>query len=454
MTSDPGRHDTAADGTGVGATEADVDRPSWFKRFGSVMTEVFTPILPPLIGAGLIQGLLSILTAFSLIDQQSTEYYVLNTIGSAVFFFLPFLLAVSSARAFGTSPYLAMGLAALLLHPDTTALMQTPEPADVLGIPISQTQYTSSVLPIILVVWVMSWVARLLRRLLPQMLHTILVPPLVMLVVGLLSLWALGPLGNVVATVLQSVVSWLSGIGPWLVPTLIGATGALLISVGASFTLFPVAIAQVAALGYNTVYGPGMLAVNLSLAGTSLAVMQKAQNRAYKSYSASAALTAVLGVAQPSLYGVAIPLGRPLAATCLGGLVGGLIAGLSGFRVYGFLPSGVTAVPAFVGPEGIGNLLWGIAVMAAALVTSFVATRLLGFQDPSPETIAGIVNEDADEVSSGDGSDGAEQAGTGEQDARTSTNATTSGPGTTSDRGTEASGGASDRGARRPGADR
>ncbi|CCH88443.1 PTS system, beta-glucoside-specific IIABC component [Modestobacter italicus] len=443
MTTGPGKDDTAADGAGGGATQADVDRPSRSKQFGSVMTEIFTPILPPLIGAGIIQGLLTIATSVGVLDEQSTEYHVLNTIGSAVFFFLPFLLAVSSARAFDTNPYGAIGITALLLHPNTTAIMASPDPVDFLGIPITHTQYTSSVVPVILIVWVQAMVGRFARRKLPPILHTVLVPPLVMLVVGVLSLLVLGPAGNLVGTLLGAVVEWLSGVGPWLVPTLIGAFGALLISVGASFTLFPLALSAVAAQGYNTVYGPGFLAVNLSLCGMSLAVMQKTKNKAYKGYCGSAALTALLGVSQPSLYGIAVPLGKPLVATCLGGLAGGLVAGLSGFRVYGFLPSGIAALPAFVPPEGGANLVWGIGVMVVALAGGYLATRLLGFSQPSAETIAGILGEDADPVSSGDDGE-AERADTDEHDARSTTDATTPDPGTPT----------SDRGARRPGSER
>lgn len=380
---------SAADLEGAGQ-----DRPSALSRVGAVLTSIFVPILPPLIGAGILQGLLSVLTGFGLLSTTSTEYLVLSTISTAVFFFLPFLLAVSSAKAFETNPFAAIGITALLLHPDTTALLQRPGGVDFLGIPIVETTYTSSVLPAILVVYVMGHLGRLFRRLLPPVLHTILVPTLVMLLGGVLSLLLLGPLGNLVGLGLGAAVGWLSGIAGWLVPTVIGATGALLISVGASFTLFPVAIQQVVDQGFNTVYGPGMLAVNYGLTGMSLAVMQKSRRKEFKAYSASAALTAALGVAQPALYGLAIPLRRPLVATCLGGLVGGLIGGLTGFKVYGMVPSGLAALPAFVGTDGLANVVKGVVVMLSALVTSYVATRLLGFDEPGPKTVAEMTDED------------------------------------------------------------
>lgn len=393
MTSDPTQ---ATGGAARIETQAE-DRPSAFKRFGKVMTAIFTPILPPLIGAGILQGVLWILTGFNLVSADSSEYYILNTIGSAIFYFLPFLLAVSTARAFETNPYLSMGLAALLLHPNVTVIMSSPEPATFLSIPIAQTQYTSSVIPIILIVWVMSFVDRWLERVIPELWQTILIPTVLMLVMGVLGLLLLGPVGNVLANLLQAMVDFLAGIAGWLVPTAIGAFGALLISVGASFTLFPVALNEVATVGYNTVYNPGMLAVLMSLTGMSVAATQMSKQKTYKAYATSAALTSFMGVAQPALYGVAIPLGRTLLATSIGGFAGGLVAGLTGFRMYGFLPSGVAAIPAMVGPDDPGNLWKGIAVMVVAFVVGYVATRLIGFEEPSSETVAEIVGTESAE---------------------------------------------------------
>lgn len=381
-------------------TSTDEDQRSAFKRFSDAMTQIFVPILPALIAAGLVQGLVSILTAVGWLDDGSAEYYVLSTIGSAVFFFLPFLLAVSSARVFGANPYVAMGLAAILLHPDTAALTNAPQTVEFVGVPIAQTQYPSSVVPIILVVWVLSLVSRLLTKVLPELLHTLLVPPVATLVTGLAALLLLGPAGNLLALGVGAVVEWAQGVAPWLVPTLIGATGALLISVGASFALFPIAIAQVAELGYNTVYGPGMLAVNSALVGAALAVTQGTRSRRYRTYTGSAALTTAMGVSQPTLYGIAIPLVKPLVATCIGGAAGGLVAGLTGFRVYALVPSGAAAIPAFFGPEGgLANPLKGAAVMVTALGVGYVATRLLGFDDPSADVV--------DEITGGEGSAGA-----------------------------------------------
>src|SRR3712207_2652399 len=139
------------------------EEPSLLKRCGELMSLIFLPILTPLIGARLLQGIISILTTTGLLPTNSNEYFILNTIATAVFYFIPFLLAGSTANAFGASSFLALGVTAVFLHPDMVPVMSGNQPLDFLGIPIVKTQYTSSVLPIIFIIWIMSHIEQIGR---------------------------------------------------------------------------------------------------------------------------------------------------------------------------------------------------------------------------------------------------------------------------------------------------
>lgn len=361
------------------------------RSFGDVMKEIFLPMLPALIGAGILQGLTSVVVAFGLLEEGTLLHTVLTTISSAIFYFLPFLIAGSTARAFGTSPFLAIGVVAFFLYPDIVTLMEGDRQLRLLGIPVVQTTYTSSVIPIILMIWGMSYVHRWLNRLIPELLATVLVPPLTIAVTVVVGLLVMGPVGAALTEAITWVITALQDNAAWVVPMLVGGLGALMVSVGLSFALFPIALASIAAQGFDSVYGPGMLASNMALAGMALGVALKARSRDYRAFSLSASATALLGVAQPAVYGVAIALRRPFLAVIAGGAAGGLVAGLTGFQVFSLSPAGLVGIPVYVDPGGEWtNLLLAGAVMLTAFVVSFTVASLLGYEQPSREDVEDI----------------------------------------------------------------
>jgi beta-glucoside PTS system EIICBA component len=357
------------------------------RAFGEIMKAIFLPMLPALIGAGILQGITSILVAFGLLEEGSSFHTVLGTISSAIFYFLPFLLAASSAKAFRSSPYLAIGVVAFFLAPEVVQVMEGDRELALFGIPVVKTTYTSSVIPIILMIWGMSLVHRATARVTPDILKTVLVPPVTIAVTCIVGLLVLGPLGALLTRAITSAVTALDAHAAWVVPLLVGALGALMVSVGLSFGLFPIALESLLARGYDGVYGPGMLASNMALAGMALAVALKARNRDYRAFSFTASATALLGVAQPALYGNALALRRPFFAVMAGGASGGLVAGLTAFKVFGLVPAGLTAIPVYVGESGGGNLLRAGAVMLTAFAVAFAAAWLLGYEQPDQGTV-------------------------------------------------------------------
>lgn len=360
------------------------------RGFGDVMSEIFMPILPALIGAGILQGIISILTSTGLLTEGQPFHFVLSTISSSVFYFLPFLLGVSTARAFKTNPYLAIGVVAFFLAPEMVALMEGDRDLALFGIPVVQTTYTSAVIPIILMIWGMSFIDRGVRRIIPDLLKTVLVPPIVLVVTCVAGLLIMGPIGAALTEAVTWVVTTLNGLASWIIPVVIGAFGSVLVAVGLSFALFPIAIESLVAQGYDGVYGPGMLASNFALAGMCLAVAIKAKNRDYQAFTYSASATVALGVVQPALYGVAVPLRRPFLAVFVGGGAGGLVAGLTGFKVYAMMPAGITALPAWFDEGGLSNPLKAVAVMVTAFVISFIVAWFVGYEQPDDRTVADL----------------------------------------------------------------
>lgn len=310
--------DRSATADGSDATDEQPERRS----ISTVISSIFLPMLPALIGAGLLQGVTSLLTALGVLQEGTGVHTVLTTISSGVFYFLPFLLAVTTARAFEASPYLAIAVVAFFLHPDIVAAMESSEALTLFGIPVLKTTYTSAVIPIVLMVWGMSVIQHQVEKRVPQSLRTLVVAPVVLFLTTVVGLLLLGPLGAALTRAVEWAVTGLSDHVPWLVPVMVGGLGALMVSVGVSFALFPIAILAVSTQGFDMVYGPGMLASNMALAGTSLAVGLRAKSTDYRAFSLSAGGTALLGVAQPALFGVGVALRRPLIAVIAGACAG------------------------------------------------------------------------------------------------------------------------------------
>lgn len=354
---------------------------------------IFKPILSIIIAAGILQALRDILLMTGLISRVSSSYIFLHAMGDAVFYFLPIFLAYSAAKVFGASPYMAAAVAAFLLYPTVTELFEW---ADSVGwdltifgfIPVSYSRYPSSVLPIIIIVWIQVYVERFAQRVVPDLLKTIFVPVLVMFITAFLGLTLLGPVGTWIGNLMSLAIRFLNTHVSWLVPTLIGTLSPLLVLTGSHYSLLPIATQNLAQLGYDTVMLPGNLASNIALAGCSFAVAIRARNPLYKSYSASAGITALFGISQSSLYGIAIPLKKTLYAAMAAGGLAGLFAGIVDIKAYSFVTPGLLSLVGYLSEyDSVWNFIFAILTAILAFVLGFIFTMILGFEEPDEESV-------------------------------------------------------------------
>lgn len=347
---------------------------------------IFSPILAALAGAGILQGITILLTEFGIVMEGTFEHTVLATVSDAVFFFLPMLLAFSTAKVFGANPYLSVVLAGILLHPDMVSMMTNNESIPFFGLTIRSARYPNSVIPIILIVWAQSYLEKAIKRFVPKSLNMIVAPILVLLIGSIIGLVFLGPLGTIIGDGMAAFIGVLNNYVPWLVPIVMGALAPFIIMAGIHYSLFPVVTLSLAQLGYDNVMIPGMLASNLALAGVSVAVALKTKRGQYKSYAFSSALTASMGVSQPAIYGIGLLLKKPLYAGIIGGAVGGIYAGIVDLKAFAFANPGLAALPVFIN-EG-NNLMHAVITMVIAFVVGFAATWFLGFEEPTEEEMA------------------------------------------------------------------
>lgn len=344
------------------------------------LSGIFTPILPAMIGCAMIKAVLVILKSTALISTDGQMYTILTFISDSAYYFLPMLLAWSSATKFKCNVGLAMALAGVLLHPSFSALMGTGKYVTFLGLPITKATYSSSVIPIILAVWVMSYVEKFAEKFSPNVVKSILKPLIIVIVMAPLTLVAIGPLGAIIGNYVAGGVTFVNTHMGWLVSGIIGGTFPFLIMTGMHYSLGPIAITAYTTTGVEGIIGPGMLIHSFTQSGAALAVALKTKNRDFRQIATSTSITAVLGITEPAMFGVNLRLRKPLIAVVTGGVVGGIYVGAFGVVRSAMGVTGLATLPAFIteNPSNLKNAVIGCLI---GFAVSFIMTLILGFDD-------------------------------------------------------------------------
>lgn len=367
--------------------EDDAPKKGVVNRILDTVAGIFSPIMPVIAGVGMIKALLSILKLFSLINPEGELYYFLSFIADAGYYFLPVYLAASAARKFHCNMFMSMLLGAMLLHPNFGALGESGDIVNVIGLPVRIVTYSSSVIPILLIVLVYSYVERFAEKVVPSVIKFIAKPLLSLLIMAPIAFCVLGPLGGFLGDALVSGLLAIQDVVPWALPTIIGAFMPFLVMTGMHYSLLPAYVNSLSVLGYETIIGPGNLPSNIAQGAAALCVALKTKNREFRQLAISSGITALLGVTEPALFGVNLRLKRPLIAMAIGGGLGGLYAGLTGVLRFGGGGAGLAAIGLYVGPDSM-NVTNALISCVIAFVATFALMWFIGFEDiPADEAV-------------------------------------------------------------------
>ncbi|WP_340399096.1 beta-glucoside-specific PTS transporter subunit IIABC [Paenibacillus sp. FSL H8-0079] len=356
---------------------------------------VFTPILPAITGAGMIKGIVALLLTFGWIDAASSTYIILSAIGDGAFYFLPVILGISTARKLGSNMYIGAAIGASVMHPTITALLAPGENVTFIGLPVVAATYASSVIPILIAIWLASYVEKAIDKVTHASLKLIIVPTVTLLVIVPVMMIAVGPLGVIIGNGLTDGINWLFNNAGLFAGLLVGGAFSLLIITGMHYALVPIMIGSIATLGYDYLI-PLMMIANFAQAGSALGVSLKSKNKQIKSLSASTGVTALMGITEPAMYGVNMRFKKPFVAALIGAAISGAFISFFQTKAYviGGL-AGLSGIPMIIGPTFVYALI-GIVL---AVVISAVLTYILGFEDvvesaPAATTSAPAVTEE------------------------------------------------------------
>ncbi|POP46802.1 PTS sugar transporter [Superficieibacter electus] len=357
------------------------ERKSLVSLFMDTVSGVFGPIVPAIAGAGMIKGLLAGLIALQLVPAKSDTVIIIDLIASGVFYFLPFFLAVSAAKIFKTNEYLAAAVAACLMYPSlidaAKALAAHQEGAasafwllDVL--PVSVFNYASSVIPVIFSVLALSYIHRWVDRIMPDILKTVFTPTLTLFLAALSALVIIGPTGIWLGKALAWGIEGLFSVSASFAGLVVGAIRPVAILTGMHHAMTPIALQNFSDRGYDMLM-PMMFMANMAIAGATFAIWRISRDRQERTVTLSAAISALLGITEPALFGVLTRYKKAfMAATIASSLASAFIA-FFGVRLYGYILSSIFSLPAYIGPY----FIFAISGVVIALLLSFLLTTIL-----------------------------------------------------------------------------
>lgn len=384
------------DQLGMSGDEADQPKTKKnpIKAMLDVISESMNPILEPIICAGLLAAFLSIISLTGLISTDSSTYQIFDALRSAVFYFLPILMAMSCAKRLGASPYLAVALAATILSEP----INNVSGLSLFGIGLPQITYSNSFIPILLAVWFMGYVTKFAKKVIPKSLQYFMSPLVIMLITLPATLLVFGPLGFYIGEGIIGFFNLLMDtIGSWFVMMLYSALQPFIIMLGAGNFIMPVVASLIAANGYDPAFISSCTISDIAVGGAMLGYFLRARNLKQKQLFGTVTLSAILGVTEPAIYGVFVKFRRPFIAVMIGGGLGGLFAGLTGVKAYS-IAWGLFGLPAYIGEGDFMNLWLMVAAVAISFIGATIAAYMLGIPVESDEVPA--VKEKEQPVSS------------------------------------------------------
>ena len=382
-----------ANGGSVSDDDVDSSNMSLADKFIDLISGIFNPLLGAMCAGGMIKGFNAMFLAFGWQSATSGTYVILNAIGDSLFYFLPIILGISSAKKFGINTYLGATIGAALCYPSIVSMassktalftvfkgtfLEAPVHMTFLGIPVISMNYTTSVIPIIIAVWFASKVQKVARKIIPDVVKTFLVPFIVLLVTVPITFLVIGPVATWLGNGVAEIVSAIYNFSPVIAGILMGAFWQVFVIFGVHWGFVAVMMTNIAAMGFDPIIGLSF-AASFAQTGVVLAMIFQTKDEKTRSLAIPAFVSGIFGVTEPAIYGLTLPRKKPFILSCIASAVGGGLIGLFGTKTYLMAGMGIFAIPCAMGKNGIDMGVYGLMIgMAVAIVLGFALQMIFG----------------------------------------------------------------------------
>lgn len=364
------------------ANKEEAPKKNPLDAFIDIVSSIFQPFLGPLAAAGILKGIVAILTAaFGWTAANNGVALVLTAAGDGFFQFLPIMIALNAARKFKMNDFTALAIAAAMVYPNLEASMLALKEvgaATFFGLPLTLPTggYLSTVIPAILAIWVASHIERFIKKITPDTVKLFVVPFVTLLVAVPLTFLLVGPIANTASDLLGSFLTAVHGFNPIVYGLLLGTLWQVMVMFGLHWGLVPLAILEISQKGSGVILGAALLPC-FTQTGVLAAVFLKTKEKKVQSITLPALISSIFGVTEPAIYGVSLPMRTPFIISCIvSGIVGGFV-GFFNMTLYSIGALGIFSYPSLVSPDGnFSHMMIALIGTALAFFLSFALQML------------------------------------------------------------------------------
>ncbi len=371
-----------------------------FKRAIKTLGDIFVPIIPAIVASGLLMGLLEgFCNMFPSLANSST-YEIFHLFSNAAFVYLPILIAISAAKTFGGNQFLGAVIGMIMIHSDLINAWSVsgmkaadiPKASVWFGLyDINMVGYQGHVIPVVIAVWLMSMIEKKLHKIVPEIIDLFVTPLVTVLATGYITLTIVGP-------IFSTVENWVLGAAGTIIALPFGIGGAIVgglyaptVVAGLHHMYNAIEAGLLSSTGLNT-WMPIATAANVAQGAACLAVAVKTKNAKTRSVALPASLSAYLGITEPAIFGVNVRYMKPFIAGCIGGVCGGLVAGITGVGATAY---GITGIFGFL--ITTSQPVQYALIMIVATVVAFAVSWIL-YKEETPEKETVNISDDANKT--------------------------------------------------------
>lgn len=372
------------------------DKPKEKQKLGALvldfMVGVFQPLVPAIAGGGVLKSLLLLLSVAGIMSTGSSSYKILSYIGDAPLYFLPIMVAITTANKLKVNSLVAMSAVAALILPNMTALLK--EGTQLFGFGVQNIAYAYQVFPAILTVLLYAQLEKFFTRVSPKSVRIFMVPMMSMLVTVPAALLLLGPLGFNFGQGFAAVILAIFAKMGWIAVGLLAAVLPFMVATGMHKAMLPYAITTFTQLGKEILYLPASLAHNIAESGACFGVAIRTKDKTLRSTAISAGISALFGITEPALYGVTLQNKKVLASVVLGSFIGGSYVGIVGLSAFAIVGPGLASISMFISDKAPNNIVNAMIGFAISFIVAFAASLILGKDnaaEKAKEALAGTI---------------------------------------------------------------
>ena len=355
-------------------------QPKEKRKAGTVLLDfivgVFQPLVPAIAGGGILKSFLLLFSLFGLMDAKGQTYQILNMVGDAPLYFLPLLVAVTTANKLKVNPLVALSAVGALILPNMTAMLT--EGAQLFSFDVKNIAYAYQVFPAILSVLLYAQMEKWFTRISPKPIRIFFVPMMSLVITVPITLLLLGPIGFTAGQGFTALILAMFDKVGWVAVAILAAVLPFMVASGMHKAMVPYAVTTMGNLGKEALYLPASLAHNLAESGACFAIALRTKDKVLRSTAISAGISAFFGITEPALYGVTLQNKRVLSSVMIGSFIGGIFIGLVGLQAFVLVGPGLASMSMFISDELPRNFMFAVIGFAISFVVAFAAAFIFG----------------------------------------------------------------------------